>query len=181
MDQVQIVQERHARKELPRKVLDLGAGKRHKAVALQEVEDALPEQVRDDADVIAEIERVPQMYALVAVLCVVELECGEDSKLYPRGVSVFLNGSNDLDGTLGFLPFVEGFDDFAKSALTEELDDVVCREYQYTSELVLRGDVRSLTSLSHYRISLHNIMAIVVVNFLVLGNVLIEVSVNSGW
>lgn len=49
----------NAREQLLCEMLDLAAGKGHKIVALQEVEDALPEQVGDDADVIPEVEALP--------------------------------------------------------------------------------------------------------------------------
>ena len=65
------------------------------------------------------------MYALVAVVLVVESQGGQDSQLYSRSVAVLLNGTNDFDGTFRFLLRVIRFDDFAKSALSQELDNFI--------------------------------------------------------
>ena len=47
------------------------ARERSESVGLQEVEHALPIEVCDDADVILEVEAIPQVYASVPVLLVV--------------------------------------------------------------------------------------------------------------
>ena len=106
-------------KELPGKVLNLRARKRHEAVPLQEIKDALPKQICDNAYMISEVERVPKVYAFVPVRLVVELECGKDSQLYSRSVSVFLHRSNDLDCAFGFLFLVVCLYNFTKGALAE--------------------------------------------------------------
>lgn len=49
----------NAGEQLLCKMLDLAAGKGHKIIALQEVEDALAEQVGDDADVVPKVEALP--------------------------------------------------------------------------------------------------------------------------
>ena len=49
----------NAGKQLLCKMLDLAAGKGHKIIALQEVEDALAEQVGDDADMVPKVEALP--------------------------------------------------------------------------------------------------------------------------
>jgi hypothetical protein len=116
---------RNAGKQLAGKALDLAAGKRHEAVALEEVEDALAEQVGDDADVVAEVEAVAQVDALVAVGAVVGGEGGEDAQLDLGGVAVLLHGADDLDGAAGFALAVVGLDDLAEGALAEEADDGV--------------------------------------------------------
>lgn len=49
----------NAGEQLLCKMLDLAAGERHKIIALQKVEDALPEQVGDDADMVPKVEALP--------------------------------------------------------------------------------------------------------------------------
>lgn len=61
----------NAGEQLTCKILYLRAWKRYKSISFQEVEHALPEQVRDNADVVAEIERVPQVYTLVSIVLIV--------------------------------------------------------------------------------------------------------------
>jgi hypothetical protein len=56
--------------------LNLRAREGYEAVSLEEVKDALPEEISDDADVISEVERVSQMYTLVAVVFVVQSQGG---------------------------------------------------------------------------------------------------------
>lgn len=63
------------------------------------------------------------MNTLVAVGPVVRSESGQDAKLYPRCVPVFLHRSNDLDCHLLLISAIVSSDDFAESALTEQLDD----------------------------------------------------------
>ena len=52
-------------------MLNLTAWKRHKLVAFQKVEHALSQQIRNNTYMVAEIEAVAEMYALVAVKLVV--------------------------------------------------------------------------------------------------------------
>jgi len=61
----------NAGEELACKLLDVTAGEGHKRVALQEIKDTLAEEVGDDTDVVSEVESVPQMNTLVAVVLVV--------------------------------------------------------------------------------------------------------------
>jgi hypothetical protein len=75
MDQIEVVQKGDAGEELLRKLLDMRAGEWHKAVGLEEVEHALPVQVGDDADVVPEVEAVPQMDTPVYVVLVVRSKC----------------------------------------------------------------------------------------------------------
>lgn len=49
----------------------MSAGKWYESVALEEVEDALAQEVGDNADVVAEVKRVSQVDALVTVVLVV--------------------------------------------------------------------------------------------------------------
>lgn len=58
--------------ELPGEVLNLTARKWYKPITFEKVENALPKQVRDDANMVAEIERVAKVYALVSVGLVIE-------------------------------------------------------------------------------------------------------------
>lgn len=60
-----------AGEELSCKLLNVTAGERNKLVALQEVKDALAEQVGDDANMIPKVKGVSEMDAFVAVLLVI--------------------------------------------------------------------------------------------------------------
>jgi hypothetical protein len=57
---------------LSREALNLRAGEGHKSISLEEVEDALSEEIGYNTDVIAEVERVAQVYAFVSVCLVVQ-------------------------------------------------------------------------------------------------------------
>lgn len=65
------------------------------------------------------------MNALVSVCFVVQGEGRQDTQLNPRGIPIFLNGSDDFDRTLCLLSHVVSLDHFAKGALPEEFDDFV--------------------------------------------------------
>ena len=54
-------------KQLFRKMLYLTTGERHKCVAFQEVEHTLSKEIRDNADVIPEVEAISKMYTFVAI------------------------------------------------------------------------------------------------------------------
>lgn len=56
------------------------AGKRHELVGLEKVKDALTIEVGDDANVVAVVETVAQVDALVPVLCVVRGERREHAE-----------------------------------------------------------------------------------------------------
>lgn len=60
------------------------------------------------------------MDAFVPVILVVVRQRRQDTKFNTRGVSIFLHGSDDFDGTLGLFLLVPGLDDFPKGALTEQ-------------------------------------------------------------
>ena len=100
-------------------------GKGCEIVTLEEVEHALTQQIGDDADVIPKVETIPEMDALVAVLRIVQGEGPQDAQLDARSVSVFLDGSNDLDGTFGPLALVVGLDDLPKRTLTKQTTDLI--------------------------------------------------------
>lgn len=69
--------------ELSGKALDLAVRERNEGVALEEIKDALIEQVHDDADVTPVVEAISKMDASVPVLFIVGLEGGEDTELDP--------------------------------------------------------------------------------------------------
>lgn len=52
-------------------MLDLTAGKWDEAIAFEEVENALAKQIGDNADMVAEIKAVSEMYTFVAVALIV--------------------------------------------------------------------------------------------------------------
>ena len=61
----------NAGKKLTSKTLYLAAWERHKTVALEKIKNTLAEQIRDDANVVPEIESIPEVYAFVAILSIV--------------------------------------------------------------------------------------------------------------
>ena len=108
----------NAGKQLSGKVLYLAVRERYEVVALEEVEDALPQEIHDDADMSAIVEAVPEVYASIAVLLVVGLQCAQDPELNLTGIPVFLNRANDLDGDAFVAPpAVDGLHDLAECAL----------------------------------------------------------------
>ena len=154
-----------ARKELAGELLDVGARERHKGVALEEVKDALAQQVGDDADVVAEVKRVSQVDTLVAVVLVVACQSRQDPQFDATSIAVFLHRADDLDGHVGVSPAVVCLYYLAECALAEELHDRVCREGVSAIQGVL-GQHR-LTSLSQVSVVVDNVMPVVIVNFLV--------------
>ena len=80
----------YTREQLTGKCLDVSAWEWSEVVDLQEVEHALTVEICDNADVVPEVEALPQMNAFVPVVLVVLRECREDSELDPRGIAVFL-------------------------------------------------------------------------------------------
>lgn len=77
MNEVEVVQEGNAGKQLLCKLLDVRAGKWHETVGLEKVEDTLTVQVCDDADVVAEVEAISKVNAAVDVVFVVGGERGQ--------------------------------------------------------------------------------------------------------
>ena len=63
----------YASQELASKILNLTAWEGNEAVGLEEVENTLAQQIRYNANVLAEVETVPQMDALVPIIGVVLL------------------------------------------------------------------------------------------------------------
>lgn len=64
----------NAGEELPSKVLNLAIGKRHKAVALEEIEDTLTEQIHHYTDMSAVVKAFIEVDASVPVGRIVGLE-----------------------------------------------------------------------------------------------------------
>lgn len=116
----------NARKELAGKALDLTVGKRHKAVSLEKVKNTLTKEVHDNAYMPPIIEAIAQMDTPIAVVVVVGLEGSQHTKFYPRGVAVFLDRTDDLNGNLLVPPSILCFDDLAKGTLTQQTGDLVC-------------------------------------------------------
>lgn len=115
----------YTRKELPGKVLDLAAGERHEAVALEEVKDALSQQIRHDANVISIIETIPQVDALVSIGLVVGGKSGQYPQLDPGRVPILLDRTNDLDRAPSFALFIIGLHHLSKRALSKQFDNGV--------------------------------------------------------
>ena len=74
----------------------------------------------------AEVETVSQMDTAVPVLLVVGLESCEDAELDLARVSIFLYGSDDLDGDAFATAAVPSLDDLAECPLAQEFDHLVC-------------------------------------------------------
>lgn len=105
--------------QLAGKVLDLAVRERHEVVALEEVEDALAQQVHDDADMSAVVEAVSEMYAPIAVRLVVGLQRAQDPEFDLARIAVLLDRADDLDGdAVVSSPPVDGLDDLAEGALS---------------------------------------------------------------
>lgn len=100
-------------------MLNLRAWEWNKLVSFEKVENALPEQVRDDADVVAEVETVSQVDTLVSIMPVVVGERLQYPQLDPRRVPVLLYGPNYLDCTSGFGSSIVCLHDFSKGSLSE--------------------------------------------------------------
>jgi hypothetical protein len=104
--------------KLPSKALDLTVWEWDKSIALEKVKDALAKEIHDDANVPTEIEAVSKMYASVAVLVVICLECRKNSQLDFGRIPVFLDRSNDLDGHVLLAIDIMRKDNFTESALS---------------------------------------------------------------
>ena len=100
-------------------MLNMTAWKWNKLVCFEKVKHTLSEKIRDDANVVPEVKRVPKMNALVSVRLVVGSQGCEYSKLNFGGISVLLHGADDLDGHLFPASAVKGFDHLAECALSK--------------------------------------------------------------
>lgn len=143
----------------------MSAREGHESIALEKVEDALAQEVGDDADVVAEVKRVSQMDTLVAVVFVVACQRRQDPQLDATSITVFLHRTDDLDGHIGVSPTVVRLYHLAEGALAQKLHDRVCRGRVSAIQAVSMQ--RRLTSLSQISMVVDNVMPIVVVNFLV--------------
>ena len=105
------------------------ARKRYKEVGLEKVEYALPQQIRNYTNMISKVETVSKMYTFVSVLSIVLSQGREDSKFDLTSISIFLYGSDDLDGAFRLLLSIPSFDYFAESALSKKFRYLVCHNY----------------------------------------------------
>jgi hypothetical protein len=105
--------------------LDLAAREGHKSVGLQEIEHALAQEIRYDADVISEIEAFSEMYAFVSILFVVHGQSGENPQFYLGCIPILLDRPNDLDRAFCIVLSVVRFHNLAESSLAQELDDLI--------------------------------------------------------
>jgi hypothetical protein len=115
----------YARKELSGEALNLRAGKWHKSISLEEVKDTLSQKIRDNADVIPEVEGITQMDAFVSVGLVVQRQGRENSQFNARCITVLLHGAYYLDGTLCLSFLVKRLHDFPKGSLAQKPHDRV--------------------------------------------------------
>lgn len=106
----------------------MSARKWYEGVALEEVEDALAQEVGDNADVVAEVKRISQVDALVAVVLVVAGQSRQNPQLDATSIAILLHRANDLDGHVGVSPAIICLYHLAERALAEELHNRVCRE-----------------------------------------------------
>ena len=102
------------------KALDVTVWKRYKSIPLEEVEQAATQQLRYNANVSLKVEAISEMNAFVFVVWIVLPKCLQDSKLYLRGVSILLHGSNYLDGDGIGVVEVPGLDDLSEGSLTNQ-------------------------------------------------------------
>jgi hypothetical protein len=72
----------NAGEQLPGKILDLTVWERNKAISLEEVENALAQQIHDNANMTPIVKAVSQMYAAIPVIIVVGFESCEHAQLY---------------------------------------------------------------------------------------------------
>jgi hypothetical protein len=115
----------YTRQELSGEALNLRAGKWYKSISLEEVEDTLSQEIRDNADVVPEVEGITQVDAFVSIGLVVQRQCGENSKFNARCVTVLLHGAYYLDGTLCLSFLVKSLHDFPKGSLAQKPHDRV--------------------------------------------------------
>jgi hypothetical protein len=116
--------------QLPSEALDLCAREWCEGIKFQEVEHALAQEVRYYTDVISEVEAIPKMNTLVAVVFVVLCKGGEDSKFNTRSVSILLDGTDDLDSTESALNSIISLDNFSECALSEQATNLICRRLE---------------------------------------------------
>lgn len=67
------------------------------------------------------IKAITEMYTPVSIVAIIRLQRRQYSQLYPRGISVLLDGSNDLDGDQRATSFsVSSLNNFAECSLAEK-------------------------------------------------------------
>jgi hypothetical protein len=122
---------RNTGQELPSEALDVRVGERNKAVALQKIEQAQVEKVRDDTDMATEVETVPEMDTPVSIVRVVVPERLQCPQLNLGGVAVLLHGADNLHGDVFAGTAIIGLDYLPEGALAEEVRDTICKTGQY--------------------------------------------------
>ena len=110
----------NASKQLSCKALNLAVWKWHKRVCFQKVKHRLAQQIHNYADVTAEIEAIPQMYAAVAVLWIVQTQGLQHPQLDSRCVAVLLYRADHFDcNCFSWSLTVDRFYDFTECALAK--------------------------------------------------------------
>lgn len=104
------------------------------------------------------------MDALISVVFVVQSKRGENTQFNARCVAIFLDRPDDFDSTFRLLSLVVGFDNFAKSSLAKESDDIICTKLAQAKIFV----AEVLTSICQWSVRCDDIMTVVIVHFLVL-------------
>lgn len=99
--------------------MNLAVGKWHEKISFQEIKNALTEKIHYDADVPSVIEAVSEMYTPVSIFGIISHESREYPELYPGSVSVFLDGSDDLNRNELVLPLVSCLHYFPEGPLAE--------------------------------------------------------------
>jgi hypothetical protein len=95
------------------------------AVAFEKIEDTLPEQVHDNADMASEVETISEVDAAIPILDIVGLECLQYSKFDSAGIAVLLDRPDNFDSHIFVSPHISGLNDLAKGSLAEELVDSI--------------------------------------------------------
>lgn len=125
MYQIEIVQKGDAGQELPGKALDLTVGKRNELIAFEEIEDALTQQIHDDANVPSIVKTITEVDTPIPIVRIVRFEGSEDPQLDSRRISILLYRADDLDSHQLILPSIGRLYDLTKGALAKQFDDLV--------------------------------------------------------
>lgn len=112
------MQESDALEQLLSEAPDMGRRERVELVVPEEVEDALVEELRYDADMIAIRKSIEEVDTLVVVGRVVLTEGAQYANLDLTGVAILLDCANDLDGDVTARMAVVTFYDFTERTLT---------------------------------------------------------------
>lgn len=124
----------------------------------------MAKEISDDTDVAAEVEAISKMYAPVPVLFVVGLERSKYPEFDFAGISVLLDGPDDLDGDTLATFAVPGLNNLAERSLAKESNYLV---WYYQSAIVYtrrRSLATKLTSVGEICVWDDDIMAVVIIN-----------------